>query len=112
MKHFNENASVIFTDQDGRQIDTFVVFGTDPVTGLTRINHENLRVPASQLRLHAKTMGDHHMPLEDAFSFELLRLLKEKYRVADMRKRSPQLKPTGASKGYTHLRRLPDTLTI
>jgi hypothetical protein len=98
MKHFNENASVIFTDRDGRQIDTFVVFGTDPVTGLTHINYENLRVPASQLSLHAKTIGDHHMPLEDAFSFELLRLLKEKYRVADRQKRSPQLKPTAAAK--------------
>jgi hypothetical protein len=93
MKHFNENSSVIFTDRDGRQIDTFVVFGTDPVTGLTHINYRNLRVPVSQLRLHAKTIGDHHMPLEDAFSFELLRKLKEKYHVADMQKSSPQLKP-------------------
>jgi hypothetical protein len=98
MKHFNENASVIFTDRDGRQIDTFVVFGTDPVTGLTHINYENLRVPASQLRLHPKTIGDHHLPLEDAFSFELLRKLKEKYRQADMQKKSPQLKPRVAAK--------------
>ena|ERR1700754_4534556 len=98
MKHFNENASVTFTDQDGRQFDTFVVFGTDPVTGLTHINYKNLRVPGSQLRLHAKTVGDHHMPLEDAFSIELFRKLKEKYREADMQKRSPQLTPRVAAK--------------
>lgn len=103
MKHFNENSSVIFTDRDGRQIDTFVVFGTDPVTGLTHINYKNLRVPASKLSLHAKTIGDNHMPLDDAFSFELLRKLKEKYRLADMQKRSPRLNPRAVAKKVHNL---------
>jgi hypothetical protein len=91
MTHFRENASVIYTDRDGRQIDTFVVFDTDRVTGLTHINHENLRVPADQLVLHQKTVGIYHMPLADAFSFELLNKLKAKYYALDAERAVPSL---------------------
>jgi len=93
MIHFKENASVIFTDSEGRQIDTFVIFDTDKVTGLTHINHENLRVPADNLALHSKTVGGHHMPLADAFSFELLRKLKEKHHKIDASRKTVPLKP-------------------
>ena len=43
MEFYKANASVIFTDAAGRQIDTFVIFDTDRQTGLTHINHENLK---------------------------------------------------------------------
>lgn len=56
-----------------------MIFDTDRVTGLTHINHENLKVPTAHLRLHAKTVGDYHLPLADAFSFELFKVLREKY---------------------------------
>lgn len=91
MIKFKENASVIFTDSEGRLIDTFVIFDTDSTTGLTHINHENLRVPTDQLKLHTKSVGDFHMPLSDAFSFEMLRKLKVKYGVDDKLQRA---KPT------------------
>ncbi|MFD0766935.1 hypothetical protein ACFQZI_18905 [Mucilaginibacter lutimaris] len=83
MTNFKANASVVYTDRDGRQIDTFVIFDTDKVTGLTHINHENLSVPADSLVLHSKTVGDYHMPLADAFSFEMLNKLKAKYTKID-----------------------------
>jgi hypothetical protein len=94
--YFNENASVVYTDDRGRKTDTFVVFATDSVTGLTHINHENLRVPADRLTLHAKTVGNYHMPLNDSFSFELLSKLKEKYRSTEAEHKTRQLNPTGA----------------
>jgi hypothetical protein len=93
MNHFKENASVIFTDSEGRKIDTFVIFDTDEVTGLTHINYQNLRVPLCSLTLHAKTVGDFHMPLADAFSFEMLNKLKEKYRLIDEERKAVQLNP-------------------
>lgn len=83
MKNFNENASVIYTDKQGRKIDTFVIFETDPETGLTHINHENLKVPSSALRLHAKSVSKYHLPIKDAFSFEMLKKLREKYAALD-----------------------------
>ncbi|RYU91125.1 hypothetical protein EWM62_04070 [Mucilaginibacter terrigena] len=92
MTHFKENASVIFTDKAGRQIDTFVIFDTDEVTGLTHINHCNLRVPASSLVLHSKTVGTYHMPLADAFSFEMLSKLKAKYSEIDATKKTVPMK--------------------
>jgi hypothetical protein len=79
MKSFNEHATVIYTDPEGNRIDTFVVFETDSLTGLTHINYMNLRVPAEALELHAKTVGKFHMPMDDAFSFEIFKKLKEKY---------------------------------
>ena len=100
MNHFNENATVIYTDQNGRHIDTFVVFDTDDVTGLTHINHENLRVPAGQLKLHAKTVCKYHMPLADAFSFEILKKLKNKYHAIDGQKKTIALNP---EKQHTNL---------
>ena len=97
MIQFKENASVIFTDSEGRQIDTFVIFDTDEVTGLTHINHLNLRVPAVSLALHAKTVGDYHMPLADAFSFEMLSKLKEKYSKIDAERKTLPMKPAKQS---------------
>ena len=78
MMKFNENDSVIYTDADGRLIDTFV-FDTDSTTGLTHINHENRKVPVDKLVMHPSTVPKHHLPIKDAFSFEILRKLKEKY---------------------------------
>ncbi len=86
MQHYTANASVVFTDAEGNHIDTFVIFDTDAGTGLTHINHENLRVPADRLRLHAKTASRFHLPLEDAFSFEMLKKLREKYQLIDAQK--------------------------
>jgi hypothetical protein len=79
IQFYTESASVIYTDAEGRKIDTFVIFDTDPATGLTHINHKNLKVTADQLKLHSKTVCSFHMPLKDAFSFEILQKLKEKY---------------------------------
>jgi hypothetical protein len=88
MKNYTANATVIYTDDEGRRIDTFVIFDTDEVTGLTHINHENRRVPADRLELHAKTVGNWHMPLHDAFSFEMLNKLKDKYLAIDSNKKT------------------------
>lgn len=93
MKHFKANATVVFTDHNGKQIDTFVIFDTDEVTGLTHINHENRRVPSTSLVLHSKTVGDYHMPLADAFSFEMLSKLKEKYRKIDAARKTVTMNP-------------------
>lgn len=98
MIQFKENASVIYTDLDGRKIDTYVIFDTDEVTGLTQINHENLRVPAESLTLHAKTICDYHMPLADAFSFELLSKLKAKYLEIDNQRKTLSMEPKAKSK--------------
>jgi hypothetical protein len=100
MIHFKENASVIFTDSEGRQIDTFVIFDTDEVTGLTHINHLNLRVPAESLVVHSKTIGAHHMPLADAFSFEMLSKLKEKYAKIDAERKTLPMKPAKQTPVY------------
>jgi hypothetical protein len=88
MKTYKANASVIFTDAEGRKIDTFVIFDTDNTTGLTHINHENLKVSAEQLQIHPKTVGDYHMPLNDAFSFEMLKKLRDKYAIIDSAKKA------------------------
>lgn len=79
MKRFNEHDTVVYTDATGRLIDTFVIYDTDQLTGLTHINHENLRVPAEVLALHPSTIEKHHLPMKDAFSFEIFKKLKEKY---------------------------------
>lgn len=85
MTNYKANASVIYTDAKGRHIDTFVIFDTDQVTGLTHINHNNLQVRTSQIRLHSKTVGDYHLPIADAFSFEILKKLRDKYAELDSR---------------------------
>lgn len=96
MKRFEENASVVYTDKEGRQIDTFVVFATDAVTGLTHINHENLQVPLDRLRLHEKTVTRYHLPIADAFSFEIFKKLRDKYAALDSRVKQEILKPEPA----------------
>jgi hypothetical protein len=83
MIHYNANASVIYTDAEGKKTDTFVIFDTNTTTGLTHINHENLRVPAEKLELHSTTIGAYHLPIADAFSFELIGKLKDKYAELD-----------------------------
>ena len=89
-------ASVIYKDAEGRRIDTFVIFDTDPNTGLTHINHENLKVVREQLELHPKTVGAYHLPLADAFSFELLRKLRDKYEELDKEPKRRAEKATNA----------------
>lgn len=80
MKLFNEHDTVIYTDSEGKTIDTFVIYNTDPLTGLTHINHENLKVPATALQIHPCTVvSKYHLPMSDAFSFEIFKKLKEKY---------------------------------
>ncbi|MEB0261591.1 MULTISPECIES: hypothetical protein [unclassified Mucilaginibacter] len=92
MTKFKANASVVFTDKDGKQIDTFVIFDTDEVTGLTQINHKNLRVGMESLAVHSKTVGLYHMPLADAFSFEMLNKLKAKYAKIDAERKTLPIK--------------------
>jgi hypothetical protein len=80
MKIFNEHDTVIYTDAEGRQIDTFLIYDTDPLTGLTHINHENLKVSADALKLHPDTAVEkYHLPMDDAFSFEIFKKLKGKF---------------------------------
>jgi len=79
MKRFNENETVIYTDQNGKLIDTFVVFETDITTGLTHINHMDLKVPSEQLQLHPNSIEKYNLPMGDAFSFEIFKKLREKY---------------------------------
>ncbi len=83
MEQYKANASVIFTDAEGNQFDTFVIFDTNRHTGLTHINHENLKVPSSALKLHSKTACDYHLPIADAFSFEMIKKLRDKYENID-----------------------------
>ena len=91
MQYYHQNASVVYTDNEGRQIDTFVIFDTDRETGLTHINHENLQVPADSLTLHAKTVCQYHLPIDDAFSFEMLKKLRAKYAEIDNRPRRKEV---------------------
>ena len=79
MKTYKENDSVIYTDEKGNRIDTFVIFDTDRRTGLTHINHLNLKVDTAKLELHPKSANGCSMPINDSFSFELFKQLKEKY---------------------------------
>jgi hypothetical protein len=78
MKTYKENDGVIYTDPEGRHIDTFVIFDTDKTTGLTHINHENRKVGPETLVHHPGAIPGCHLPVRDAFSFEILRKLKEK----------------------------------
>jgi len=79
MKKYKENDLVIYTDSEGRRIDTFVIFDTDSNTGLTHINHSNLKVDLSSLELHPRSTIPGVIPMADPFSFELFNRLKEKY---------------------------------
>lgn len=100
MKLFNENDGVIYTDAEGRRIDTFVIFDTDESTGLTHINHKNLKVTADKLVLHPTTVPRHHLPIRDAFSFEIFRKLKDKYTDIDS---GPVKTMQSAKAGYLKL---------
>ncbi len=79
MKTYKENDSVIYTDKAGNRFDTFVIFDTDRETGLTHINHCNLKVPTDTLELHPRSATGCTMPMADSFSFELFKQLKEKF---------------------------------
>lgn len=79
MKTFNAHESVIYTDSEGQMIDTFVIFDTDNVTGITHINHMDLKVSTDCLQLHPASIAKYNLPMQDAFSFEIFKKLKEKY---------------------------------
>lgn len=84
MKHYKENDTVIYTDAEGNRVDTFVIFETDRLTGLTHINHLNLKVSDAQLALHPRSLTN-QIPMSDVYSFELFRQLKDKYNNIDSR---------------------------
>jgi hypothetical protein len=87
MRTYKENDLVIFTDSEGRRIDTFVIFDSEPETGLTHINHFNLKVATSALELHPRSANTPGIiPMDDAFSFQLFSRLKEKYNRMDEEK--------------------------
>jgi len=86
MKIYKENDIVIYTDNEGNRFDTFVIYDTDRNTGLTHINHNNLRVDASSLSLHANSFNGAISPLADPLSFILFNKLKEKYTRIDSKK--------------------------
>jgi hypothetical protein len=86
MKRYKENDLVIFTDSEGNRIDTFVIFDTDPKTGLTHINHLNLQVATASLKLHPRAAQQGVIPIADPLSFQLFIRLKEKYSQLDEEK--------------------------
>ncbi len=92
MKSYKENDMVIYTDPEGRRIDTFVIFDTDRATGLTHINHLNLTVSLDELELHPRSTNGCTLPMDDIYSFELFRKLKEKYLHIDEAKLNPAMK--------------------
>jgi hypothetical protein len=85
MKHYKENDTVIYTDAEGKRFDTFVIFETDRVTGLTHINHLNLKVTDAELELHPRSLTN-QIPMGDVYSFELFKQLKDKFNTIDSRK--------------------------
>ena len=91
MKIYKENDSVIYTDSAGGRFDTFVIFETDRKTGLTHINHLNLKVADAALELHPRSATGCQMPMDDSFSFELFKQLKEKYVSYDRMKKTRQV---------------------
>jgi len=87
MKTFKENELVIYTDNEGNRFDTFVIFDTDRKTGLTHINHFNLKVNVAALELHPRSLSSNGVPLSDLLSFRLFSQLKEKYTQRDEAKK-------------------------
>jgi hypothetical protein len=87
MRHYKENETVIYTDAEGNRFDTFVIFETDRLTGLTHINHLNLKVSDANLELHPRSLTN-EIPMSDVYSFQLFKQLKEKYADIDSRKSS------------------------
>ena len=92
MKNYKENDMVIYTDARGNCYDTFVIFDTDRLTGLTHINHLNLSVSLDELELHPRSQNGCTIPMDDTYSFELFRQLKEKFTQMDQAKQNPGLK--------------------
>ncbi len=92
MKNYKENDMVIYTDAKGNRFDTFVIFDTDRLTGLTHINHSNLIVSLDELELHPRSQNGCTIPMDDTYSFELFRKLKEKFTHLDEVKKNPALK--------------------
>jgi len=88
MRIYKENDSVIYTDEHGNRYDTFVIFETDRETGLTHINHCNLKVVEDVLELHPRSLNGCTMPMADSFSFELFKQLKEKFISYDLIKKT------------------------
>jgi hypothetical protein len=84
MKHYKENDIVIYTDGEGKKFDTFVIYETDRLTGLTHINHLNLKVTSAELELHPRSLTS-EIPMNDVYSFQLFKQLKEKYDDIDNR---------------------------
>ncbi|MGZ3757353.1 MAG: hypothetical protein ACXVAY_07380 [Mucilaginibacter sp.] len=91
MTTYKENDTVIYTDNEGNRYDTFVIFNTDRQTGLTHINHHNLKVAATYLELHPRSANGCTMPMDDSFSFELFKQLKEKFINQDRIKHAKQI---------------------
>ena len=99
MRLYKENDSVIYTDSEGNRIDTFVIFDTDRQTGLTHINHLNLKVKESDLELHMRSANGYAIPMNDPASFELFRQLKQKYiKFDNQQKKEVALYPDQAMK--------------
>jgi hypothetical protein len=88
MKTYKENDLVIYTDSEGNRFDTFVIFDTDIKTGLTHINHFNLKVKATELVMHPRSAKVGAIPLADPLSFNLFKQLKEKYTERDAAKKT------------------------
>ena len=88
MNTYKENDLVIYTDSKGNRIDTFVIFDTDTKTGLTHINHFNLKVKASDLTLHPRAVKGNPIPMADKLSFNLFQQLKDKFIQRDQAKKT------------------------
>ncbi|MEO8886920.1 MAG: hypothetical protein ABI367_12720 [Mucilaginibacter sp.] len=91
MTHYKENDMVIYTDNEGNRFDTFVIFDTDRQTGLTHINHLNLMVENTVLELHPQSVNGCTIPMNDTYSFELFRQLKQKFITIDNARQKPTL---------------------
>ena len=86
MKTYKENDLVIYTDSEGKRYDTFVIFDTDELSGLTHINHYNLKVDLSSLVLHPRALKGNPIPMSDELSFNLFQQLKNKFIEKDINK--------------------------
>ena len=88
MNTYKENDLVIYTDSEGNRFDTFVIFDTDTKTGLTHINHFNLKVKADQLVMHPRAAKGNAIPMADMLSFNLFQQLKDKFIQRDQAKKT------------------------
>ncbi len=90
MNTYKENDLVIYTDSEGNRIDTFVIFDTDTKTGLTHINHFNLKVKTGDLVMHPRAAKGNAIPMADMLSFNLFQQLKDKFTQRDQVKKTSQ----------------------